>query len=304
MRLQPLVLFASAAFAASALVLSPVLAGAQTAPSAPGVPVGTAHYTIVQASDGKTVGSAECTVGSLATGYQIDSHGELKFAKFSYTFTNSNRLDGQLNIVRDQLSGAVNGAQVTFSLGSESTGREFQVSIEAAGKTTTNTFDRHQNSVLLADLDPAAYTEMALFALAQVPTAWVVVPKQNGLLVPANYQPEADAHGTLQGQAVLVHHASIAVSAQNGVAVEIYYTNDGSLLEADLPQQNFYVIHDGFKLDSRPTYQLPRGAGEPPPGDQSNQQPAPPSGRQTPQPPQRYAVPQGSAQPQVQPQMF
>lgn len=274
---------------------------------APGVPVGQNHYTIVQAKDGKTVGSADCTVGSLASGYEISSRGDMKLGKFSYQFSNENRLDGQLNIVRDQLTGTVNGAAVTFGLESDSAGRLFNVNIQASGKNTTNSFDRHQRSVLMPDLDPAAYIEMAHFALGNPPTAWVVIPKQNGLLVPANYEPKADAHGTLQGQAVLVHHTSVVVSSLNGITAEIYYTNDGSLMEADLPEQNFYVIHDGFRLDNRPQYQPPRGSSPPPDqGEPQNQQPgqtAQQPQRPSQQPPQ-YSVPQGSPQPQIQPQSF
>ncbi|MGC2638849.1 MAG: hypothetical protein WA294_16820 [Acidobacteriaceae bacterium] len=279
---------------------------------APGVPVGENHYTIVQANDGKSVGSADCTVGSVASGYQINSRGDMKMAKFSYSFSNENRLDSQLNIVRDQLTGTVNGAAVTFSLESDSTGRLFNVNIQASGKNATNSFDRHQRTVLMPDLDPAAYIEMAHFALGNPPTAWIVIPKQNGLLVPADYEPKADAHGTLQGQAVLVHHTSVIVSSLNGITAEIYYTNDGSLMEADLPEQNFYVIHDGFRLESRPTYQPPRGSAPPPQqGEPQSQVPrmpgAPeytvPPGQATQQPPQ-YTVPQGSPQPQIQPQSF
>jgi len=267
----------------------------------PGVPVGSSKYTIVQANDGKTVGSAGCTVGSLANGYEIDSRGELKLPKFDYSFSNQNRLDGELDIVRDQLSGTVNGTQVTFGLASDTTGRQFGVTIEASGKTTTNTFDRHRNTVLMPDLDPAAYIEMAHFALAHPLTAWIVIPKQNGLLVPGDYEPKPDAHGTLQGQAILVHHTSVIVSALNGISAEIYFTNDGSLLEADLPEQNFYVIHDGFKLDYRPAYQPPRGSEAPPQSEPGTQQPYANPQPQNQQPPQ-YSVPQGSPQPQIQPQ--
>jgi hypothetical protein len=286
------------------LIASLVLGGVASVPAlaqAPGVPVGQNHYTIVQANDGRTVGVANCTVGSLASGYQIDSQGSMKLAKFSYSFTNSNRLDGQLNIVRDQLSGTVNGAQVTFAIGSDATGRNFKVDIAASGRNTTNAFDRHLNNVLLPDLDPAAYVEMAHIALSHPQTAWIVIPKQQGLLVPALYTPQADAHGTLQGQAVLVHHTSVTVSAQNGITVEIYYTNDGTLLEADLPEQNFYVIHDGFKLQDRPHYAPPKGSGAPPPG--AGQQP-PQQGPAAQQRPPQYTLPQGTAQPQVQRQMF
>lgn len=269
---------------------------------APGVPVGQNHYSIVQANDGKTVGAADCTVGSLASGYQVDSRGDLKLAKFSYSFTNSNRLDGQMNIVRDQLSGTVNGSQVTFALGSDATGRSFKIDVTASGKNTTNTLDRHLNNVLLPDLDPAAYTEMAHVALNHPPTSWIVIPKQEGLLVPALYTAQPDAHGTLQGQTVLVHHTSVTVSSQNGITVEIYYTNDGTLLEADLPEQNFYVIHDGFKLENRPHYAPPQGSGGPPPDAGQQRQPQP-QGQAAQRPPQ-YTVPQGSSQPQVQPQVF
>lgn len=283
---------------------------------AQGVPVGQNHYSLVEAREGKSVGSADCTVGSVASGYQIDSRGSLSIAKFSYSFTDSNRLDPQLNIVRDQLSGTVNGQQVTFSLASDPSGRQFQASIVASGKTTTNTFDRHQRTVLLPDLDPAAYIEMAHFALAHPPTAWVVIPKQNGVLVPADYEPQADAHGTLQGQAVLVHHTSVVVNAVNGITVELYYTNDGTLLEADLPEQNFYVIHDGFRLENRPKYQPPRGSAPPPdqqqPGQKQPGTTAPqPQGaasqqgasyRQQQQPAPRYSLPPGTPAPQIQPQ--
>lgn len=289
MRLSPLPLLASLALAAPAFA------------QAPGVPVGQSQYTIVQANDGKTVGSADCTVGALATGYQIDSRGQISLSKFSYSFTNTNRLDGQLNIVHDQLSGSVKGAQVTFDLASDTTGRQFTVNIVASGKTTPNTFDRHQHTVLLPDLDPAAYVEMAHFALQHPPTAWIVIPKQNGLLVPADYTPQEDAHGTLQGQAVLVHHTTVAVSAQNSITVEIYYTSDGTLLEADLPEQNFYVVHDGFKLENRPHYAPPHNAAPPPAQGDSAQPQAQSSYRQ--QSP-HYTMPAGATTPQIQPQSF
>jgi hypothetical protein len=88
------------------------------------------------------------------------------------------------------------------------------------------------------------------------------------------------------------HHTSVVVSEQNGITVELYYTSEGALLEADLPEQNFYVIRDDFKLQTRPHYAPPRGSA--PPANQGQpQQPG--------QPPQ-YAAPQGAPPPQVQPQ--
>lgn len=267
-------------FAVLASLLAPA-AFCQTA----AVPSGPSHFTLVEADNGKAVGSADASVAAVLGGYEINSHGDLKMAKFTYSFANSNRLDPQLNIVRDQLTGTVNGAQVTFTLDSDPTGRQFQISISDSGKTTTNTVDRHQHLVLLPDLDPAAYIEMAHFALERPPTTWIIIPKQNGLLVPAQYDAEPDVRGTLQGQSTMAHHTSVIVSEENGITVELYYTSDGRLLEADLPEQNFYVIRDGFKLDNRPHYTPPRGN---PPSPGAQQQP------QTGYPPQGgYPQPQG-----------
>ena len=240
-----------------------VLAGLAVAQT-PALPPGESHFSIVQASDGKNVGSADCTVNPAPSGYRIVSHGSLKLAKFSYSFTNDNRLDSQLNIVRDQLSGVVNGAEVTFGLNSDPTGKQFQVSITSGGKATSNSFDRHQNTVLLADLDPAAYVAIAHFALAHPPTTWTVIPKQNGLLIPAQYSAQPDVRGTFHGQPVDAHHVTVTVSEENGFTVEVYYTGEGALLEADLPEQNFYVIRDDFKLQSRPHYAPPHGQAPPP----------------------------------------
>lgn len=237
---------------------------------------GSAQYHLVQADTGKIVGSASCAVRTLSNGYQFYSKGQMQMAKFSYSFTNNNRLDSQLNIVNDQLTGTVNGQSVTFSLVSDTTGRTFNVSIVAQGKTTTNSFYRHRQTVLLPDLDPAAYVAMAHFALEHPATAWMVVPKQNGLLVPAKYVPDPDASGFLKGQPIALHHASVLVSSENGFSVEIYYTSQGELLEADLPEQNFYVIRDGFVLKDRPHYTPPKGSAPPPPKQQQQGSPQQP----------------------------
>jgi hypothetical protein len=259
---------------------------------APPLPAGQSHFNLVQANDGKIVGSADCSVTPAPGGYRIASHGDLKMPKFTYTFTNENRLDSQLDIVHDQLTGTVKGAQVTFTLASDPSGRQFQVNIVAGGKTTTNSFDRHQHTALLPDLDPAAYTAMVHFAIEHPATTWIVIPKQNGLLVPAEYTADPGVHGTFHGQPVDAHHTSVIVSAQNGISVELYYTSEGALLEADLPEQNFYVIRDDFKLDSRPHYTPPRGTAPPP----SQGQPQEPG-----QAPPQYNPPPGGA-PQMQPQ--
>jgi hypothetical protein len=104
------------------------------------------------------------------------------------------------------------------------------------------------------------------------------------LLVPAQYDAQPDVKGTFHDQPVDAHHSSVVISEENGFSVEIYYTSEGALLEADLPEQDFYVVRDGFKLQSRPHYTPPRG--EAPPADQG--QPAPNAAPQPPAQPQSH----------------
>ena len=248
---------------------------------------GSSHFTILQGD--KTVGSSETTVTATAAGYSISSHGDLKLSKFDYTLDNKQSLDHMLNLVNDQITGTVNGSPVTFTVNADPTGREFHISVNAQGKDAQNTIDRHQHLALLPDLDSAGYILLTRIGLEHPQVSWVLIPKQDGLLVPSVYTHEANVHGRMDGQDIDVQHTSVTVSAQNAVTVELFYTPEGRLLEADLPEQNFYVVRDGFKLIDRPKFAPPRspeGNAQPP------QQGAPP----------QYPAPQGAPPPQVQPQ--
>ena len=232
-----------------ALLLAAPLAPAQSA-----LPAG-AHYSISQ--NGKTLGEAQYSVAPVTSGNTLTSNGHMKLNTFAYSFNNTVTVDSQGNLVRDQLTGSVHGAKasgndIQFNTASDSTGRSLQINVNASGKQTTNAVDRHRNTVLAPDLDPAAYTLMAHLALAQPKTAWVLIPKENGILVPAEYTQMASLTGTLDGKTIPVKHAVVALSDQNSVVIELFYTSDGQLMEADLNAQNFYVVHDGFKLLNRP----------------------------------------------------
>lgn len=255
---------------AGLLLLAGTLALAQTAP-APLVPGG-AHYTIFQGT--KSLGDAQYSVSPVSGGYTITSSGHMSLAKFSYGFRSEATVDASLNLVRDTLTGSVNGAKahgnnISFDTAADSTGREFKMNVSADGKQTTNTVDRHRNTVLVPDLDPAAYMLMVRLAIEQAPTAWALIPKENGLLVPAAYEPKNDVSATLNGANINVKHVSAALSDTNSVTLELYYTPDGQLLEADLNAQNLYVVHDGFKLTVHP-------APTPPPPGQAPQKPGQP----------------------------
>ena len=216
---------------------------------------GSAHFAIYQQN--KSVGDSDYTVQAMPSGYSITSHAKLNLTKFSYSFTNTQVLDGSLNLIRDELNGVVNGSQVSFTAGSDSSGRQFQISISANGKQTQNTVDRHQHLVLLPDLDSAAYLLLTRVAIDNPPTSWILIPKEAGILVPSSITPGSSARGQLNGAQIDVQHTTIGVSSENSINIDLFYTSDGQMLEADLPQQNFSVVRDGFKLIDRPKPQAP-----------------------------------------------
>jgi hypothetical protein len=232
------------------LLLSCSVSYCQTALTA-----GAGHFKIYQAD--KSVGDCNYTVRQTSNGYTVTSDGKLALSKFSYSFTNNQALDGNLNLVRDELSGNINGSAVTFNVASDSAGRQFQISISASGKQTQNTVDRHQHLVLLPDLDPAAYMLLVHVAMDKPQTSWVLIPKEDGILVPTSVTPGSALHGQLNGSQVEVQHATIAVNSENSINIELFYSSNGDVLEADLPQQNFSVIRDGFKLTDHPKSSAP-----------------------------------------------
>jgi len=261
-------------------VLGPAIAGAVFlgAPAAlfaqsPGPLVnGGAHYSIEQ--NGKALGDAQYSVATIPGGYTITSSGHMSLGKFSYGFRNIDTLDASLNLVRDALTGSVKGAKasgnnIAFDTASDATGRNLQISISAEGKQTANSVDRHRNTVLMPDLDPGAYLLMVRLAIEQPQTAWILIPKENGLLVPAAYETQPDVRGSLDGANINVRHATAELSARNSITVELYYSEDGSLLEADLNAQNLDVVRDGFKLAEHPApTPPPPGQAPPAPGPQ------------------------------------
>jgi hypothetical protein len=288
-----------------ALLLPAGITQAQSPSQAPvQLPSGSAHFVIYQGD--KSVGSADRTIQATPAGYAITSQGKMSLSKFNYSFTNTQHLDHALNLVSDQINGTVNGQTVTFTAHADSTGRQFQIDINAQGKQTQNTVDRHQHLVLLADLDPAAYTLLTHVGLDNPPTSWILIPKEQGFLVPSTYARDPSLRGRLNDTQVDVQHLTVTVGESNPISVELFYGRDGDILEADLPEQNFFVVRDGFKLIDRPKPTLPHGTAPPPPNGQQpqNGQPQneqPPTG----QPPQngapQYPEPQGGV-PQMQQQ--
>lgn len=266
-----------------AMLLSAGVAGAQVT-----LPTGTSRFSVVQGE--KTVGSTECTVTAAGSGYNVTSQGEVRLSKLNYSFNDTQMMDRALNLVSDQITGSVNGKPVTFAVKADPSGRQFNITVTAEGKSNQNTVDRHQHLALLPDLDAAGYILLHRVGLENPQISWALIPKQNGLLVPTTYARDANVRGRYEGHEIDVQHTTVTVSAQNSIAVELFYAQDGRLLEADLPEQNFYVIRDGFHLVNRPKFAPPRSP-EQNPGQNPGQNARP-----------EYSTPQGGPPPQMQQQ--
>lgn len=257
------------------LTLAPLLVTVPPALAQNALPLHGGHYTITQS--GKTLGDSQFSVSPITGGETLSSSGHMQFDKFSYTFNSQATVDAQGNLVRDRLTGSVHGSKasgnnIQFDTASDATGKNFQMTINADGKQSTNTVDRHLNTVLAPDLDPAAYSLMSHLCLKKPVTAWVLIPKQDGILVPALYQPETDLTGTLNGQNIAVKHVAVALSMQNSIVIELFYTDTGTLLEADLNAQGLHLVADGFNLLNRPKPVAPPAGEAPQQNGQQGQQ--------------------------------
>lgn len=246
-----------------ALLIPAGMAQAQTA-----IPAGSTYYKVFQGD--KVVGASQYTVTPTAAGYTIMSHGDLRLSKFSYDFSSAQYLDHMLNLVSNQITGTVNGSAVTFDVNTDSTGRQFLIHVNAKGKDQQSTIDRHQHLALIPDLDAAGYMLLMRVGMENPQVSWALIPKETGLLVPTVYKRDASVRGRLSGHELTVEHTTVEISARNAINVELFYTPNGQLMEADLPQQNFYVVRDGFRLINRPKFAPPRSPepNAPPPNEQ------------------------------------
>ncbi len=235
-----------------------------------------AQFTVTQ--NGKALGEVRYSFAPSGAAQVWTSSGSMKLGAFAYSFQNAATVDAQGNLVRDALTGSVEGGKASgkdihFDTASDASGRHFTIEVSANGTRTGNTVDRHRNLVLVPDLDPAAYTLMARVALAQPKTAWVLIPKENGILVPAEYTRAAALTGVLNGRQTPVEHTVVALGGENALVIELFHTADGALMEADLNAQNLRVERKGWILKNHPAPAPPPKGDAPEAPPQAQPQP-------------------------------
>jgi hypothetical protein len=207
-----------------------------------------AGFTVSQ--HGTKVGTASFDIAPTAGGYRSTSLVRVEMQGLNYALSKTEELSSARSLVHVQLSGTVNNSAVNVAAKPE--GAQFLINISANGRSNTARLDEHERAVFLADFDPGALeTLLALAAKSNNRDLWAIIPKQAGSIEPVQLATYADEQGTLNQKPVAVHHLVATIA---GAQTDLFCGPDNELLQAELPQEGFALVRDGFVLKppSRP----------------------------------------------------
>ena len=179
----------------------------------------------------------------------------------NYSFSATANVDTAYQLKNVQLTGSVNGTKATVS--SQPEGQQMMVNINANGNVTRTPLAFHPLTVFLPDFDPGALQLMLYLGAAHNNRdLWALIPKQTGMLTALRISTKADAQGTLNGQAVAVHHLTVTSDLET---VEVFSGVGNELLQAEWTDQAFALVRKGFRLKppARPSAPPPQPAAQP-----------------------------------------
>jgi hypothetical protein len=196
------------------------------------------------AQHGHAVGTASYSFTSSAQGFASTSLVRVAMQGLNYNLSKNEALTAASHLRHVQLSATVNGSAVTVSAKPED--GQILLNTSANGHSTASKLAQHAGTVFLPDFDPGALETLLTLAVKQNNRdLWAVIPKRAGSIVPVQLATYADLHGTLNGQAVTVHHM---VATIQGAKTELFTGAKNELLQAELPQQGFALVRKGFVL--------------------------------------------------------
>jgi hypothetical protein len=263
------ILRSASAFAAL-LTLGSLAAAAQSA-----------GFTVSQ--NGHSVGTASYTITPAQTGFSSESLVNVSMQGLNYALSKTERLGPAYQLKHVLLSGTVNGSAVNIIARPDAA--QLLMNISANGRASTTRLADHTAAVFLPDFDPGALeTLLALNAAQSGRDLWAVIPKRTGSVVPITITADDAEQGTLNGQPITVRHITAEFS---GAKMELFASPKNHLLQAELPQEGFALVHKGFVLTP------PKTAPKAPPQQSAAQQQSAPAQQQQPAPqPQQPAYPQ------------
>jgi hypothetical protein len=206
----------------------------------------TGNFQILQL--GHKVGTASYNFVSTPEGYDSTSKVQVSMKGLEYAFSKTEKLSVADELRHVQLSATVNQSAVRVEAMPE--GGQFVLRISANGKDTTAQVVAHPGAVFMPDFDPGALqTLIDLGVTRNSRDLWAIFPKQSGdqaaTTATVQLATYADQQGTLNGRQIVVHHL---VATTAGTSTDLFSGPENQLLQAELPQQGFALIREGFVL--------------------------------------------------------
>ena len=195
--------------------------------------------------NGKQVGTASYHIAALpAGGYSSESLVQISMQGLDYALSKTERLDAGKHLKHVLASGTVNGTAVNITAKPDAA--NLLLNISANGRSSTARLALHSGAVFLADFDPGALQTLLWLVVSQKGSdLWAIIPKQAGSVALVTMATDAPEAGTLDGKPVAVQHLTATV---NGAKTEIFAGPKNELLQAELPQQGYALVRNGFVL--------------------------------------------------------
>jgi hypothetical protein len=223
--------FAWFPLAAALAVISPAIVSGQSG-------------SFIIAQHGHSVGTATVTFAANPHGYDTTTVVKVAMQGLNYSLSKSEQLTSANAIQHVQLSATVNGSAVNITAAPDSA--QLLLNISSSGRSNTTRLAQHDAAVFLPDFDPGALdTMLALAVTRNNGGIWAIIPKGPGTIAPVQLATYADEQGTLDGKPIVVHHLKATIS---GDVTDIFSGPKNQLLQAELPQQGFALIRNGFVL--------------------------------------------------------
>lgn len=205
-----------------------------------------ASFTISQL--GKQVGTASFNIVSTNGGYDSTSKVHVSMRGLEYAFSKTEQQSTAHELRYAHLSATVNGSAVTVV--GVPDGSQFLLNISASGRKSSARVAAHTGTVFMPDFDPGALETLLELGISRNShDLWAIFPKQSGdqpaTIDPIQLVTYPDEQGTLDGQTVTVHHLVANIA---GTSTDLFSGPENQLLQAELQQQGFALIRNGFVL--------------------------------------------------------
>jgi hypothetical protein len=200
--------------------------------------------SFIVSQHGKPVGTATATFVANPHGYDTTSIVHVAMEGLNYNLSKTEHLTSANQLKHVDLSATVNGSAVNVIAAPDA--NRILLNTSANGRSSTTGLAKHDAAVFFPDFDPGALeTLLALAVSRNNRDLWVIIPKKSGSIEPIQLATYADEQGTLDGKPIAVHHMVATIA---GARTDLFSGPENQLLQAELPQQGFALVRDGFIL--------------------------------------------------------